>query len=241
MRDLFRSRVKVPIARVDFVYMVARRMHRLARLCALAIAFMLAACAKDRIHTMVVSVPEQRMALYRKGELVRVYDVSTSKFAISSVEGTNGTPLGKMEIAKKIGDRQPAGMKFKSRKPTGEVVPVNAPGRDPIVSRILWLKGLEDQNRNTYSRYIYIHGTPEERTIGTPSSYGCVRMRSRDVIELYDIVGNGAGVDIVNSPLQLPPPVAATAPAIASAHVQTQPPGTQGVTPAQPPTAAIKQ
>ena len=145
------------------------------------------------------------MALYKKGQLVRVYDVSTSKFAISSAEGTNGTPLGKHEIAKKIGGGQPAGMKFKSRQPTGEVVPVNAPGRDPIVSRILWLKGLEDQNKNTYERFIYIHGTPEEKNIGRPASYGCVRMRSNDVIELFDTVGVGAAIDIINAPLHLPP------------------------------------
>lgn len=163
---------------------------------------MLAACAKDRVHTMVVSVPDQQMALYRKGELVRTYDVSTSKFAISAMEGTNGTPLGKHEIAKKIGGGQPAGMKFKSRKPTGEIVPVNAPGRDPIVSRILWLKGLEDTNRNTYERFIYIHGTPEEKSIGKPASYGCVRMRSNDVIELFDTVGTGAKVEIVNKSLK---------------------------------------
>lgn len=175
---------------------------------------MLAACAKDRVHTMVVSIPEQKMALYKKGDLVRTYDVSTSKFAISSVDGTNGTPLGKHEIATKIGGGQPSGMKFKNRVPTGEVVPVNAPGRDPIVSRILWLTGTEDQNRNTKSRFIYIHGTPEERTIGKPASYGCIRMRSRDVIELYDIVGTGAGINIVNAPLPPPPPPVIT-PAVA--------------------------
>jgi hypothetical protein len=185
-------------------------MHRLARLCAGALTLLLAACAKDRIHTMVVSVPEQKMALFRKGELVRTYDVSTSKFAISSVEGTNGTPLGKHEIAKKIGGGQPSGMKFKHRKPTGEVVPINAPGRDPIVSRILWLKGLEDHNSNTFERFIYIHGTPEEKNIGKPASYGCVRMRSQDVIELYDIVGAGARVDIVNQPLPKPAPTIPT-------------------------------
>lgn len=177
-----------------------------ARLSALLITLFLGACAKDRIHTMVVSIPEQKMALYTKGELTRTYDISTSKFAVSSVEGTNGTPLGKLEVAKKIGGGQPSGMKFKNRVPTGEVVPVNAPGRDPIVSRILWLKGTEEQNRNTYSRYIYIHGTPEEKNIGKPASYGCVRMRSKDVIELYDIVGTGATIDIINSPLPPPPP-----------------------------------
>ena len=96
---------------------------------------------------------------------------------------------------------QPSGMKFKSRKATGEIVPVNAPGRDPIVTRILWLKGLEAQNQNTYSRYIYIHGTPEEHRIGTPASYGCVRMRSPDIVWLYDTVGKGAKVEIVPGPL----------------------------------------
>lgn len=194
------------VAHVAVLFIVRAVTQAITRLGAVALTVFLAGCAKDRIHTMVVSIPEQRMALYRKGELVKVYDVSTSKFAISSVDGTNGTPLGKLEIAKKIGGGQPAGMKFKSRKPTGEIVPVNAPGRDPIVSRILWLRGLESQNRNTYDRYIYIHGTPEERTIGSPASYGCVRMRSNDVIELYDIVGAGAGVEIVNAPLTLPPP-----------------------------------
>jgi lipoprotein-anchoring transpeptidase ErfK/SrfK len=169
-------------------------------------------CAKDRVHTMIVSVPEQKMALYKKGELVKTYDVSTSRFCISSSPNTNGTPLGKMEIAKKIGEGQPSGMKFKSRRPTGEVVRVNAPGRDPIVSRILWLKGLESSNRTTYDRYIYIHGTPQESLIGKPASYGCVRMRSRDIIELFDIVGTGAELDIQNAPLPVPPPAAPTAP-----------------------------
>ncbi len=81
---------------------------------------------------------------------------------------------------------------------------VNAPGRDPIVSRILWLKGMEPQNARAHGRYIYIHGTPEERTLGTPASYGCVRMASRDVIWLHDVVGKGARVDILPGPL---PPV----------------------------------
>ena len=66
------------------------------------------------------------------------------------------------------------------------------PGRDPIVTRILWLRGREPQNANAYGRFIYIHGTPEERNIGRPASYGCVRMRSRDVIQLYDTSAVGA-------------------------------------------------
>jgi lipoprotein-anchoring transpeptidase ErfK/SrfK len=86
--------------------------------------------------------------------------------------------------------------------PTGDIVRPNAPGRDPIVTRILWLKGLERQNSNTHSRTIYIHGTPEEWRLGTPASYGCVRMSSRDVIWLYDKVGEGARVQIVATPLR---------------------------------------
>jgi lipoprotein-anchoring transpeptidase ErfK/SrfK len=100
-------------------------------------------------------------------------------------------------------------MVFKDRKPTGEILAPDAPGRDPIVTRILWLRGLEAQNSNAYSRYIYIHGTPEERNIGARASFGCIRMRSRDVIQLYDIVGPQARVTIVNEPL------AATVPALA--------------------------
>ena len=107
-----------------------------------------------------------------------------------------GTPLGELEIARKIGGAAPAGSVFKDQRPTGEILRPDAPGRDPIVSRILWLKGLEACNRNAFSRYIYIHGTAEERRIGTPASFGCIRMRSADVIRLYDAVGVGTKVDI---------------------------------------------
>ena len=92
-------------------------------------------------------------------------------------------------------------MKFKSRKPTGEIVPVNAPGRDPIITRILWLRGLDRHNANAYERLIYIHGTPQESLLGTPASYGCVRMRSADIVKLYETVGAGTPVLISNDPL----------------------------------------
>ncbi len=174
------------------------------RLFLLALGLIFAGCARDTIHTMVVSVPDQKLALYRKGQLMKVYDVSTSKFCLSSRNGSYGTPLGTHEVATKIGGGQPAGMKFHSRRPTGEIVRANAPGRDPIVSRILWLSGKESENRNSYSRCIYIHGTAEEWRIGTPASYGCIRMRSADVMNLYSTIGVGAKVDIINEPLALP-------------------------------------
>jgi L,D-transpeptidase catalytic domain len=166
-----------------------------------AFTFTLASCAtKDRDHVMRVSVPDQKMILFRKGVEVARFDVSTSKFGLGDRPGSNATPLGTMEVARKIGGGARSGMKFKSRRATGEVVAVNAPGRDPIVTRILWLRGMEAQNRRTFSRLIYIHGTPEEARIGTPASYGCIRMRSRDVIALFDTVGVGARVEVSTAP-----------------------------------------
>jgi len=163
----------------------------------------LGACATvDRRHQVIISIPEQRMALLKDGAPLATYPVSTSKFGLGDRPGTSWTPLGKLAIAKKIGGAAPSGSAFKNRRPTGEIVAPDAPGRDIIVTRILWLRGQEAQNALAYGRYIYIHGTPEERNIGLPTSYGCVRMRSRDVIELFDIVGPGAEVTIANQPLE---------------------------------------
>jgi lipoprotein-anchoring transpeptidase ErfK/SrfK len=167
-----------------------------------ALSLFLGACAGDRTHVVRVSVPEQRMTVFRHGHPVASYPVSTSKFGLGDVPGSNCTPLGKMAVAQKIGGGAPLGMKFKDRRPTGEIVPVNAPGRDPIVTRILWLRGLEKGNANAFERMIYIHGTPEEARLGTPASYGCIRMRSRDVAELFDTVGKGAQVLVSNSSTQ---------------------------------------
>src|SRR3982751_6840778 len=176
--------------------------HLLLAALGLTLLLFVSSCATpDTRHRIVVSVPEQRMALLEDGGLLATYPVSTSKFAIGDWPGSRGTPLGELEIAKKIGGSAPLGAVFKDRRRTGEVLVPDAPGRDPIVTRILWLRGREPQNANAYGRYIYIHGTPEERNIGQPASYGCVRMKSRDVIRLYDIVGEGARVSIVNAPL----------------------------------------
>lgn len=144
----------------------------------------------------VVSVRDQKMAIMRDGQVVKTYPISTSKFGLGDKRGSCRTPLGTHRIASKIGNGQPKGMVFKSRKPTGECVQPNSPGRDPIVTRIMWLEGMESQNRNSYSRLIYIHGTAEERTIGTPASYGCVRMKSNDVYEAFNLLHIGDPVVI---------------------------------------------
>jgi hypothetical protein len=185
-----------------------------------AVALFITSCvAPDTHHQVIISIPEQRMALLEDGAPMATYPVSTSKYGIADFPGSYGTPVGDLEIADKIGGSAPSGTVFKDRRRTGELVSVNSPDRDPIVSRILWLKGKEPQNANAYSRYIYIHGTPEERNIGLPVSYGCIRMRSRDVIELYDIVGKGALVTIVDAPLEaFVPSLAPVATRIATAE-----------------------
>jgi hypothetical protein len=168
----------------------------------LLVIFALASCvAPDTQHRIVISAHDQKLALLEQGKLTAVYPVSTSKFGVGDWRGSFCTPLGELEVADKIGDGAPLGTRFKDRRRTGEIVAVDAPGRDPIVTRIIWLRGREAQNANAFARDIYIHGTPEERNIGHPASYGCIRMRSTDIINLYDMVGLGAHVTIVNLPL----------------------------------------
>jgi hypothetical protein len=147
--------------------------------------------------TLVVSVAEQKLALLKDGGLVKKFPVSTSKFGLGDGLGSYKTPMGRLRICEKIGDDLTAGTVLKARHVTGEVLPANAPGRDPIVTRILWLDGLEPQNVNARGRGIYIHGTVEESKIGEPVSYGCIRMRSRDVVEVFDEVMLDTQVTII--------------------------------------------
>ncbi len=177
---------------------------RLTQVLVLLCSALLGACARDRIHVLRVSVPDQQMAVYARGVQIAQYKISTSRFGLGNQPGSNRTPLGRLEIAQKIGGGAPMGMKFKSRQPTGEIVAVDSPGRDPIVTRILWLRGLDPENANAFERMIYIHGTPQEALLGTPASYGCVRMRSRDIVDLYNTVGVGARVLITTDPLPDP-------------------------------------
>lgn len=150
---------------------------------------------------VVVSVRDQKMALLRGGALVTKFPISTSRFGLGDSRGSYKTPLGRLRICEKIGDDLALGAVMKGRAATGEILPVNAKGRDPIVSRIMWLEGLEEQNRNAKARAIYIHGTPEEKNIGEAVSYGCVRMRSKDVISLYEQLEVGAFVTVIEGKL----------------------------------------
>ena len=145
---------------------------------------------------VIVSVPDQALALVDRGRLIAQYPISTSKFGLGDSAGSYRTPLGTLFVSAKFGDNLPPGAVIKNRVPTGELVTAKAPGRDPIVARVIWLRGMEAQNRGARDRCIYIHGTPEERRIGKPASFGCVRMRSRDVIALYSSVHIGMHVTI---------------------------------------------
>jgi L,D-transpeptidase catalytic domain len=151
------------------------------------------------VGSVVVSIPEQRMYLFDSaGEKIAAYRVSTSQYGTGDSRGSYATPLGQLAVAAKVGGDAPVGTVFKGLHRTGEICKVNARGRDPIVTRIIHLRGLEKGNASAYGRRIYIHGTPDERHIGRPVSYGCIRMKSRDVIAVYDAIGLGTRVEITD-------------------------------------------
>jgi hypothetical protein len=161
-----------------------------------------AALVADLSNRVVISVREQKLMLVQNGAKVATYPVSTSKYGLGDRWGSLATPLGILQVAQKIGDRAPVGAVFHNRRWTGEVLRPNTPGRDPVLTRIIWLRGLEAANAHSFRRCIYIHGTNEEKIIGRPASYGCIRMKSSDVTALYSQLPLGALVQIVPDRLQ---------------------------------------
>ena len=152
-----------------------------------------------------VSISQQTLTLFAGDQLVGRYLISSAQKGIGFEKGSNQTPLGKHYIRAKIGANQPVGAVFVGRRPTGEIysqsLAEQAPERDWILTRILWLCGKEKgKNRlgnvDTMQRYIYIHGTPDSEPVGKPLSHGCIRMRNQDLVELFDIVEPGVEVDI---------------------------------------------
>jgi hypothetical protein len=199
----------------------------------LTLALLFSSCVtRDRDHRILVSVADQSLELYFRNKPIGHYPISTSKFGLGDRPGSRETPLGRMEVAKKIGASAAVGAVFKNRRPTGEILRPDAPGRDPIVTRIIWLKGLEPKNRNAFTRCIYIHGTPEERNVGHPASFGCIRMKSADVVQVFNTIGLGSTVDII--PGSLPELVQQAA---SSVGAQVTSPQVAGP-PEPPPTAA---
>ncbi len=156
---------------------------------------------------ITIHIPTQTLELFGDhGSLLRRYGVSTGANGVGEENGSFCTPRGKHVIRAKIGAGQPQGTVFVKRRPTGEVytpeLGARCPGRDWILTRILWLSGKEPgYNRwgscDTMRRYIYIHGTPDGTLMGRPGSRGCVRMRNADLMELFDLVKAGTEVEII--------------------------------------------
>lgn len=135
-----------------------------------------------------ISVKKQELTLKLGRKKLATYPISTSRFGLGSKEGSLKTPTGKFRIAERIGEGMPLGTVFKSRRPVKATKKMLRED-DLVMTRILWLDGLEPANANTYERFIYIHGTNHEGQIGEPASHGCIRMRNRDLVELFDRVG----------------------------------------------------
>ena len=153
-----------------------------------------------------VSISRQTLALLDdSGKVLRNYQVSTALNGAGEEANSHCTPRGKHVIRAKIGAGQPSNTVFRRRRPTGEIytaaLGAQHPGRDWILTRILWLSGCEPgYNRlgtcDTMRRYVYIHGTPDERTLGVPASHGCVNMHNADLLELFEMVRAGTIVEI---------------------------------------------
>ncbi len=144
-----------------------------------------------------VSVTRQSLDLFDEtNQVVASYPVSTSKFGLGAEPGSFRTPLGRFRIEEMVGAGAPTGAVFVGRQPTGAIADQGGT-EDHVLTRILWLSGLEVENANTHDRFIYIHGTNQEHRIGSAASHGCVRMRNADVIDLFERVSPGTSVEIV--------------------------------------------
>lgn len=163
---------------------------------------------KDRQGRYVtVSIPEQTLRLWQAGECLRTFRISTARNGAGEARGSECTPRGRHTVRAKIGAGLPENTVLVGRRPTGErftpALGARYPGRDWILTRILWLSGIEiGRNRlgnvDTMRRYIYIHGCPDDVAMGIAGSHGCIRMRNHDVVELFDRVEVGTCVEITD-------------------------------------------
>lgn len=152
---------------------------------------------------LIVSFADQTVSLFEQNNFVKKFSCSTSRFGIGQIEGSNKTPLGLHRIAEKIGEGAPAGTVFKARKVVGHVSqPEFADAK--ITTRIMWLEGLEPGfnqggNMDSHARYIYIHGTADQSSIGKPASCGCIHLTDADIVPLFDLLPLGTLVWICES------------------------------------------
>ena len=153
-------------------------------------------------YNIVINISQQKLYLVFNSKTIKKYKISTSKFGIGNKNGSNKTPTGLHSISSKIGQNASYGSIFKQRRNTKKIAAINKTTYDLITSRILRLRGLQKginkgKGINSFKRCIYIHGTSEERSIGKPTSHGCIRMKNRDIIDLFKKVRKGTLVRIV--------------------------------------------
>jgi len=155
-----------------------------------------------------INIRDQTLELSEGGKAIRRYPVSTSKNGVGEKYGSFCTPRGRHIVRAKVGAGAPVNAVFVKRRPTGEIYDAELgrrfPDRDWMLTRLLWLSGCEPGfNRlgdvDTMRRYIYIHGSPDSAVMGKPGSIGCIRMRNRDLLELFDLVEPGTPVEITES------------------------------------------
>jgi L,D-transpeptidase catalytic domain/Sel1 repeat len=151
-------------------------------------------------YRLVISVQDQQMTLLKGSTLAARYLISTAKQGVGEAVDSGRTPRGRHAIAEKIGAGVAIGTVFEDRIPTNEFVAVNAWHRTQVVTRILRLRGLEDRNQSTFDRLIYLHGSPAEHMLGSPASGGCIRMRSVEIIDLFERVEVGTEILIFEEP-----------------------------------------
>ncbi len=169
----------------------------------------------ENYFNIVISIVEQRLYLLDGDNIEKIYMIASAKNGIGQIEGSECTPLGQHHVVEKIGDNAPVNAVFIGRQWQGEIysdeLAQSSPDRDWILTRILWLSGLEQgknagrfdgkENRgvscDTKSRYIYIHGCPNSHAMQIPSSHGCIKMRNTDVMELFELTNVNTAVNII--------------------------------------------
>ncbi len=156
------------------------------------------------IPKIIVRIRDQEADLVEGKNVIKTFRISTAANGVGCEVGSNCTPRGLLRVARKIGDGCAVGTVFRSRVTTGETWSAQAGNLlfgtkvDIVLTRILWLEGLEAQNANTLDRYVYLHGTNQEELLGKPVSHGCIRFSNKDIVEIYDLVPEGALVEIVD-------------------------------------------
>ena len=163
-------------------------------------------CNKSFNEVLFVNITEQKMYYIKEGGIVKTYVISSSSYGVGNKAGSNKTPIGLHKVKQKFGEETPINGKMIGRVFYGDIATIytdNTKSKtDDVCSRILWLVGLEEglnkgEGIDSYNRYIYIHGTSEEGRLGKPASHGCIRMKNKEVIELYEKVKIGTLVLIL--------------------------------------------